>query len=148
MPEEASSADAAPGVTPTNEANVAADWENLVGHLQLQSNGFDSYTLLSIFNDFGETEQTNQFFDENDQPKLSVFSYHHFPHQTPEQVVQAVVMPELTSNTDFSLQPQEDFTAGLAYELSQGEMLRYLIVLPLSERSGSVLVLSDSLPEA
>jgi|GEM_PF-6655806 len=133
-------------VTPTDEAKIAADWENLVGHLQRQNEGFESFTLLDIFNFFGEPEQANQFFDENNQPKLDVSSFYHFPEQTPEQVLQTVVMPELTSNTGFELQPRENFPAGLVYQLLQGEMLRYLIIVRLNERSGSVLMLSDSLP--
>ncbi|MBT9317803.1 hypothetical protein [Leptothoe spongobia] len=55
-------------------------------------------------------------------------------------------MPELISNTGFDPQPQENFPAGLAYQLLQGEMLRYLIIVRLNEGSGSVLLLSESLP--
>ena len=55
-------------------------------------------------------------------------------------------MPEVTSNTGFDVQRQENVTAGLTYQLSQGDMLRYFIIVPLNERSGSVLILSNSLP--
>lgn len=131
--------------SPIDEAKIAADWENLAGYLGEQDDGFEFYDLLGIFRDFGEPEQVNQFFDENNQPKLDVSSFYLFPEQTPEQVLQTVVIPELTSNTDFDLQLQENVSAGLAYQLSQGEMLRYLIIVQLNERSGSVLMLSDSL---
>ena len=131
--------------SPIDEAKIAADWENLVGHLQSQNQGFDSLPLLDIFNFFGEPEQTKQFFDENNQLKLDVSSFYLFPEQTPEQVLRTVVIPELTSNTGFDLQPQDNVSAGLAYQLSQGEMLRYLIIVQLNERSGSVLMLSNSL---
>jgi hypothetical protein len=134
-----------PNVAPTDEAKIVADWENLVSHFQEQDDGFKGFTLLDIFENFGEPEQVNQFFDENNQPKLNVLSYYLFPKQTPEQVLQSVVMPELGSNTGFNLQRQEDFTAGWAYQLSQGEMLRYLIIVQLNEGSGSVLLLSSSL---
>ncbi len=134
-------------VTPTDEAKIAADWENLVGHLKDQDEGFEKTPLLEIFNLFGESEdQVNQFFDENGQPKLDVSSFYLFLTRTPEQVLQTVVMPELTSNKGFDLQPQENFPAGLAYQLLQGEMLRYLIIVRLSEGNGSVLMLSESLP--
>lgn len=130
--------------SPVDEAKIAADWENLVGHLEDQDEGF-GFTLLEIFNYFGEPEQVSQFFDENNQPKLDVSSFSHFPTQTPEQVLQTEVIPELTNNTDFDLQPQENVSAGLAYQLLQGEMLRYLIIVRLRDGEGSVLMLSDSL---
>ncbi|MEM8503800.1 MAG: hypothetical protein AAF716_11685 [Cyanobacteria bacterium P01_D01_bin.1] len=136
-----------PAITPPDEAKIAADWENFVDHLQLQDNGFEATTLLDIFGIFGEPEQAKQFFDDNDQPKLDVLSYYLFPEQTPEQVWQTVVTPGLSSDTSLKLQPQEDFTSGLAYQLLQGEVLRYLIIVRLNERSGSVLILSNSLPE-
>ena len=133
--------------SPIDEAKIAADWENWVSHLQRQNQeqGFESLPLLDVFNFFGEPEQVNQFFDENNQPKLDVSSFYLFPEQTPEQVLQTVVIPELTSNTGFDLQPQENVSAGLAYQLSQGEMRRYFIIVRLNERSGSVLMLSNSL---
>ena len=134
-----------PSTETNDEAKIAADWENLVGHLQSQDQGFASFPLLDIFNFFGEPEQTNQFFDENNQPKLDVSSFYLFPEQTPEQVLNTVVMPELTSNTGFELQLQENVSVGLTYQLSQGEMLRYLIIVQLNERSGSLLMFSDSL---
>ena len=133
-------------VTPTDEVKIAADWKNLVGNLKDQDEGL-GFTLFEIFDYFGEPGQVNRFFDENKQRKLDVSSFSHFPEQTPEQVFRDVVMPELTSNTGFDLQPQKNFPAGLAYQLLQGEMLRYLIVVRLNERSGSVLMLSESLPE-
>ncbi|NET48293.1 MAG: hypothetical protein F6K09_06120 [Merismopedia sp. SIO2A8] len=151
VPEVAPASDLTPEVpisetsdSPISEAKIAADWENLVGYLENQDEGF-GFTLFEIFDLFGETGQANQFFDENNQPKLDVSSFSHFPEQTPEQVLQTVVIPELTNNTGFELQPQENVSDGLAYQLSQGEMLRYLIIARLNERSGSVLMLSDSL---
>ncbi|MEL6902254.1 MAG: hypothetical protein AAFP07_14985 [Cyanobacteria bacterium J06606_4] len=128
-------------------ARVEVAWENFVGHVQRQSDGFSEMTLLEIFDIFGEPGQVNQFFDENSQPKLDVYAHHLFPEQAPEQILETVVMPEVNNSTDFDLQRQETFTAGLAYQLLQGEMLRYLIIVPLNERSGSVLLFSDSLPE-
>ena len=133
-------------VTPADEAQIEADWENLVGHLEDQDEGFADTPLLDIFTLFGESGQVNQFFDENNQPKLDVHSYYLFPTQTPEQVLQTVIMPELTSNTGFDLQPQDNFPVGQAYQLLQGEMLRYLIIVHLNDGSGSVLLLSESLP--
>jgi len=133
-------------VTPADAAKIAADWEHLVGYLEEQDDGLEFYDLLGIFSTFGKPGQVNQFFDENNQPKLDVFSFYHFTKQTPEQVLQAVVKPEITSNTGFEHQLQEDFSAGQAYQLSQGEMLRYLIIVRLNEGSGSVLILSHSLP--
>lgn len=134
-------------VTPAEEeAKFAADLDHLVGYLNDQDKGF-GFTLFEIFDLFGESaEQVNQFFDEDGQPKLDVVSFVHFPEQIPEQVVQTVVMPELASNTGFAPQLQETFSAGLAYQLLQGEMLRYLIIVKLNEGSGSVLMLSESLP--
>ena len=132
-------------VTPANEAQIAADWENLVGYFEDQDKGF-GFELSEIFDHFGESRPTNQFFDENNEPKFDVSSFYHFPEQTPEQVFQDVVMPELNSNTRFAPQPQENFRAGLAYQISHGEMLRYLIIVRLREGEGSVLVLSESLP--
>ncbi|NEQ54902.1 MAG: hypothetical protein F6K11_33065 [Leptolyngbya sp. SIO3F4] len=150
-PVDGTAPDASPGSDPTSVttaddgAKIAADLDYLVGYLKDQDKGF-GFTLFEIFDLFGESEeQVNQFFDENKQPKLDVSSFSHFPEQTPEQVWQTVVMPELTSNTDFDPQPQENVSAGLVYQLLQGEMLRYLIIVRLNEESGSVLMLSDSL---
>ena len=126
-----------------NETKITADWDHLVGYLEDQDAGF-GFTLFEIFDFFGETGQTNQFFDENHQPKLDVSSFSHFPAQTPEQV-QTKVIPELTNNTDFALQLQENVTAGQVYQLLHGEMLRYLIIVRLRDGEGSVLMLSDSL---
>lgn len=131
-------------VTPADEAKFAADWEHIVGYLEDQDEGF-GFTLFEIFDYFGKTEQVNQFFDANKQPKLDVSSFSHFPEQTPEQVLQTEVIPEINSNTGFELQPQENFAAGRAYQLLQGEMLRYLIIVRLREDEGSVLMLSESL---
>ena len=144
--------DAAPNNNPTSvtsadeEAKIAADWEHLVGYLQGQNEGLEKSDPLQIFNLFGEPGQVNQFFDENSQPKFDESSFSHFLTQTPEQVWQTVVMPELTSTTDFDLRLQENFSAGLAYQLLQGEMVRYLIIVKLSEGNGSVLMISESLP--
>ncbi|MDB9526297.1 hypothetical protein PN498_09895 [Oscillatoria sp. CS-180] len=132
-------------VMPGDEAQTVADWENLVGYFKDQDEGFEDTPLLDIFTLFGESGQVNQFFDENNQPKLVVSSYYLFPTQTPEQVLQTVVIPEITNNTGFDLQPQENFSAGRAYQLLQGEMLRYLIIVRLNEGSGSILMLSESL---
>ncbi|MEM9219634.1 MAG: hypothetical protein AAGD25_35550 [Cyanobacteria bacterium P01_F01_bin.150] len=126
------------------EAKIAADWENLVGYLEGQDEGF-GFTLLEIFDNFGETGQANQFFDENRQPKLDVSSFFHFPGQTPDQVLQTVVRPKLINNTGFALQSQENVAGKLTYQLSQGEMLRYMIIVRLREGEGSVLMLSNSL---
>ena len=139
-------------VTPNNEAQITADWENLVGHLQNQNDGFKSLNLSEIFTLFGEPGQINQFFYENNQgentqPKFDLLSYHLFSEQTPEEVLQTVVIPKLTNSPSFDLQPQVDFPAGLAYPLLQGEQLRYLIIVKLNEGSGSVLILSESLPD-
>ncbi|NEP76331.1 hypothetical protein [Okeania sp. SIO2G5] len=129
-----------------DEAKIAAEWDNLGGYLKEQDDGLEFYDLFGIFDTFGEPGQVNQFFDENNQPKLDVSSFHHFTKQTPEQIFQTVVMPELNNNTGFEPQLQENFAAGLAYQLLQGEMLRYMIIVPLNEGSGSVLLLSNSLP--
>ncbi|ESA35756.1 hypothetical protein N836_10480 [Leptolyngbya sp. Heron Island J] len=145
--------DAAPNNNSTSvtsaeeEAKIAADWEHLVNYLQGQNEGLEKSDPLQIFNLFGEPGQVNQFFDENSQPKFDDSSFSHFLTQTPEQVWQTVVMPELMSTTDFDLQLQENFSAGLAYQLLQGEMVRYLIIVKLSEGNGSVLMISESLPE-
>ena len=144
-PEAAPNSELTP-VTSTDEAKIAADWEHLVGYLKDQNEGLEKSDPLQIFNLFGEPGQVNQFFDENSQPKFDDSSFSHFLTQTPEQVWQTVVMPELTSNTGFDLQLQENFSAGLAYQLLQGEMVRYLIIVKLSEGNGSVLMISESLP--
>ncbi|MEL6161683.1 MAG: hypothetical protein AAFQ40_09950 [Cyanobacteria bacterium J06623_5] len=141
-----------PAVTPANEAKIAADWESFVGHLQLQDVGFESSTLLHIFKIYDDPDQTNQFFhekedeDEDRQPKLNVLSHYLFSEQTPEQIMQSVVVPGLSSDTSLKLQPQENFTAGLAHQLLQGEVLRYLIIVQFNGTNDSVLILSDSLP--
>ena len=154
VPATTSSSDpAAPtSVTPAEEQAkvVAAEWENLVGYLKDRDEGFVGFSLFDIFDSFGtpiQINQFNQFFkDANGDSEIYVFDYSHFPTQTPEQVLQTVVKPELESNTGFDLHPQETFSAGRAYQLSQGEMLRYLIIVSLRDGEGSVLILSESLP--
>ena len=145
-PETAPNANPTPVTTPAEQAKIAAaEWEHLVGYLESQDNGLDNSSPFQIFNLFGAPGQVNQFFDENDQPKFNILSFYLFPKQTPEQV-RDMVMPELSSNTGFDPQLQENFPAGLAYQLLQGEMLRYLIIVKLDEGSGSFLILSESLP--
>ena len=134
-------------VTTTDETKIAANWENFVGQLQRQSSGFESMSLLEILNLFGEPDQASQFFDASDRPKLDVVSYHLFPDRTPEQVLEAVVMPELNDREGFDWQPLQNVTSGLAYQILQGEALRYLTIVQLNERSGSVLIVSTSLPQ-
>lgn len=148
-----------PAITPPNEAKIAADWENFVGHLQLQNDSFESSSLLGIFRIYDVPGQIDQFFyeeedeDGNRRPKLNVLYKHLFEGQTPEQVLQTVVTPGFSSDTSFKLQPQENFSvqenfpAGVAYQLLQGEVLRYLIIVQFNEHNDSVLILSDSLPE-
>ena len=131
-------------VTSDDEAKFAADLEHLVGYLKDQDRGF-GFDLFQILDNFGETGQVNQFFYGENQPKLDVSSPYHFPEQTPEQVLQTVVIPELTSDTGFDPQPLENVSVGLVYQLLQGEMLRYLIIVRLREGEGSVLMLSESL---
>ncbi|MEL6232499.1 MAG: hypothetical protein AAFR24_21560 [Cyanobacteria bacterium J06627_3] len=134
------------GTAADEEAKVAAaEWEQLVGYFKDQDEGF-GLTLFETFDFFKKSEQQiDQFFDENNQPKLNVSSFYYFQEKTPEQVFRDVVMPELNNNKGFDLQPQENFPAGLAYQLLQGEVLRYLIIVGLSEDNGSVLLLSESL---
>ena len=147
-PEPASGAapnsDPTPVTSADDGAKIAADLEHLVGYLKAQDRGF-GFTLFQILDNFGETGQVNQFFYDENQPKLDVSSPYHFPEQTPEQVLQTVVIPELTSNTGFDPQLQENISVGLVYQLLQGEMLRYLIIVRLREGEGSVLLLSESL---
>ncbi|MEM7066574.1 MAG: hypothetical protein AAF572_25840 [Cyanobacteria bacterium P01_B01_bin.77] len=142
--ETAPNNDPIPVTSADDEAKFAADLEHLVGYLKGQDKGF-GFKLFDIFKNFGETGQANQFFYEEDQPKLNVSSFSHFPEQTPEQVLQTVVIPELTSSTGFDPQPSENVSVGLVYQLLQGEMLRYLIIVRLREGEGSVLMLSESL---
>lgn len=135
------------GTSADDEAKIAAaEWEQLVGYFKDQDEGF-GLTLFETFDFFKKSEeQLDQFFDENNQPKLDVSSFYYFQEKTPEQVLQDVVMSELNSNKGFDLQPQENFPAGLAYQLLQGEVIRYLIIVGLSEDNGSILLLSESLP--
>lgn len=153
------SSDAIPSALPSGEpsappseiplvdkATITEEWDNMIGHFQRQDDLIESSSLRFILDTYGELGQTDQFFDENGQPKLNDFTHYHFTRQTSEQVLETVIMPEVANNTGFDIQQQENFTAGLAYQLSQGDMLRYFIVVPLRDRSGSVLIVSDSLP--
>ncbi|MEM1308448.1 MAG: hypothetical protein AAGF98_02915 [Cyanobacteria bacterium P01_H01_bin.153] len=135
-----------PPGTPADEAQIDAEWEYLVGYLEDQDDGLENSSPFQIFSIFGDPVQVNQFFDENNKPKFDPSSFYLFPEQTPEQVFRDVVMPELNSKTGFDLQPQGNFPAGLAYQLLQGEMLRYLIIVRLGDGNDSVLMLSESLP--
>ena len=131
---------------PGNEAAlVAAALGNFVDHVQRQSDGFSEMPLLEIFNTFSP-EQANLFFDENDELKVNVSSYHHYTKQTPEQVLEDVIKPELTGQQSLALQPQENFSHGLAYQIVQGDIPRYLTIVRLNNRSGSLVILSDALP--
>ncbi|MEM9006335.1 MAG: hypothetical protein AAGE59_22755 [Cyanobacteria bacterium P01_F01_bin.86] len=134
-----------PPVTPTDEVKIAAELEHLADYFQAQDEGvFQESNPFQIFNIYAP-EQVNQFFDENNQPKFNESSFSHLETKTPEQVLETVVRPEIRRNTDFDLQPQENFPAGQAYQLSQGEMVRYLIIVGLGD-NGSFLMLSESLP--
>ncbi|MFK8184245.1 MAG: hypothetical protein AB8B99_12800 [Phormidesmis sp.] len=129
-----------------NDAAISAAWGSFIGYLQTQSGGFEGMSLLDIFSLFGEPNQVSDFFDENDQPKLDVSSYHLFPEQTPEAVVDAIIKPKLSNQSDFKLQPLKNLSPGLTYQILQGEAFRYLTIVRLNEDSGSVLIMSNSLP--
>ena len=132
-------------VTPADEAKIAAELEHLADYFQDQDEGvFQESTPFQIFKIYAP-EQVNQFFNEDDQPKFDESSFSHLETKTPEQVLETVVRPEIRRNTGFDLQLQENFPAGQVYQLSQGEMVRYLIIVGLGD-NGSFLMLSESLP--
>lgn len=141
---EAAPEDDPTSVTPIDEAKIAADWDHLVDYFQGQNDGLQKSNALQLFKIYAE-ELVDQFFD-TDKPKFDEPSFSHLETKTPEQVFETVVMPELESKTGFALQLQENFPAGQAYQLSQGEMIRYLIIVGLGEGNGSFLMLSESLP--
>lgn len=133
-----------------DEAAIAAAWESFTSSLQGQSDEI-GFNLLEIFEIFGEPEQVNQFFNENNQPRLEVSSYYFFPGRTPKGVVDEIIDPELSDQTDFELQPPQTFSSGLTYQISQGEAFYYLTIVEFNdgesnESSDSVLIISDSLP--
>lgn len=142
---EANNSDEGDVTNEGDEAAIAAAWENFIGYLQEQNSEF-GMPLLEIFSLFGEPEQANHFFDENNQPRLKVSSYHLFPEQTPEGIVDAIIEPELSNQPDVELQPLGNVSSGLTYQILQGEAFRYLTIVQLNEGSGSVLIMSDSLP--
>ncbi|MEM9151648.1 MAG: hypothetical protein AAGB19_14500 [Cyanobacteria bacterium P01_F01_bin.3] len=135
------------GQEATNEAALAAAWDNFLGHVQRQSDErLSKWPLLQIFNVFGEPGKGDLFFDENDMPKVNVSNHQLYPNQTPEQVLQAVIMPGLTNQQSLVIQRQDNFSQGLAYQILQGDTLHYLTIVRLNERNDSVLVLSDTAP--
>ncbi|MEO0771509.1 MAG: hypothetical protein AAFY72_19160, partial [Cyanobacteria bacterium J06649_4] len=105
-----------PTSTLPSEAKIAADWAGFVGYLQDQEAVSESSTLLQIFNIFANPGQIDQFFyeekdeDGNRQPKINVLYKHLFSEQTPEQILENVVMPGFGSDTSFKIQRQENFT--------------------------------------
>lgn len=146
VPDTAPSANPNPVTSAEEDARIAAEWEQLVGYLGDQDEGF-GFKLSEVFQNFGtsiQINQFNQFFkDEDGNSEIQVFGFSHFPSRTPDQVLQTVVMPELENNTGFDRQSEESFSAGQAYQLLQG---RYLIIVKLRDGEGSVLILSESLP--
>ncbi|PZO15515.1 MAG: hypothetical protein DCF25_13490 [Leptolyngbya foveolarum] len=67
-------------------------------------------------------------------------------HLSPEQVFEAVVNPELNDQKGFEVRDYGEFAGGPVYQVVQGEIVHYLNIVPLNERSGSVLIVSDRPP--
>ena len=103
-------------------------------------------SLQQILTLFGQPEQEDLFFDANQQPKTSVISYHLMEDKTPEQVFENVVKPELNDREGFEVRASGEFAGGPVYEVVQGEVVHYLNIVPLNERSGSVLIVGDRPP--
>ena len=132
----------------SNEAKVAAmaiAWDGFLGSLQ---SGLSGSSLQQILNLFGQPGQEDLFFDANQQPKTSVVSHHLLEDKTPEQVFEQSVEPELNEREGFEVRAYGEFAGGPVYEVVQGEVVHYLNIVPLNERSGSVLIVSDRPPGA
>lgn len=129
-----------------NEAKVAAmaiAWDGFLGSLQSSLSGSSLQQILTLF---GQPEQEDLFFDANQQPKTSVISYHLMEDKTPEQVFEKVVKTELNDQEEFEVRVYGEFAGGPVYEVVQGEVVHYLNIVPLNERSGSVLIVGDRPP--
>lgn len=132
----------------SNEAKVAAmaiAWDGFLGSLQ---SGLSESSLQQVLNLFGQPGQEDLFFDANQQPKTSVVSHHLLEDKTPEQVFEQSVEPELNEREGFEVRVYGEFAGGPVYEVVQGEVVHYLNIVPLNERSGSVLIVSDRPPGA
>ncbi|MEO1397014.1 MAG: hypothetical protein AAFV90_29400 [Cyanobacteria bacterium J06634_5] len=132
-----------PLLTEGDVAAMAAVWEGFLVGLQ---SGLSEFSLQEILSFFGQPGQEDLFFDDNQQPTVSVVSYHLLEDKTPEQVFEEVVNPELNAQQGFDVQVYGDFAGGPVYEVMQGEIVHYLNIVPLNERSGSVLIVGDRPP--
>lgn len=141
--ENEKSGQSSPQLNEATVADMAAAWDGFLVSLQ---SGLSESSLQQMLNLFGQPGQENLFFDANQQPKTSVVSYHLLADKTPEQVFEAVVNPELNDQKGFEVRDYGEFAGGPVYQVVQGEIVHYLNIVPLNERSGSVLIVSDRPP--
>lgn len=130
----------------SNEAEIAAMatvWEGFLGSLQ---NGLSESSLQQILSLFGQPGQEDLFFDANQQPKISIVSHHLLDDKTPEQVFEEVLNVGLDEQEGFEVRDYGEFAGGPVYEVMQGEVVHYLNIVPLNDRSGSVLIVCDRPP--
>ncbi len=131
---------------PANEADVAemaAIWD---GFLSSLPSGLAQSSLQQILSLFGQPGQEELFFADNQQPKTSVVSHYLLEDKRPDQVFEEVVHPQLNDQQGFEIQAYGEFAGGPVYQITQGEIVHYLNIVPLNERSGSVLIVGDRPP--
>jgi hypothetical protein len=125
-----------------------AELQEFLMLLRENAAGFgESWSLPEILEIFGEPGQLDLFLNTDQQLHPEIVEYRLFPDQTPEQVLEEIVMPELVDRRGFELREHEEFANGKVYEVRKGwRFVQYIHIVPLNPGSGSVLVIWNQLP--
>jgi hypothetical protein len=142
--------------TRTSETEVAASESPVLGEsqvfmalLQEHPDRFgEHWSLQEILEFFGEPGQAEQLLDHNQQPLSQIEAYHLFPEKTPQEILEEIVLLELTEQQDFDVQPIAHLGGGMIYEIHKNqESTLYANIVPLNPGSGSLLVIFSTLPD-
>lgn len=107
---------------------------------------FTTYSLLEILELFGQPGQIELFFNPQGEQKPGILEFQVFPDQSLEQVIQDVVQPELGDRQGFTLQEQQADGNSKVFAVTKQGFTRYIQLLSLNARSGTLLVVWDRLP--
>lgn len=86
------------------------------------------------------------FFNQQAEQKPGILEFQVFPDKSSEQVIQEVVQMELGDRQGFTLQEQQSYGTSNMFAATKHGFTRYVHVVPLNARSGSLLVIWDRPP--
>ncbi|AFZ18789.1 hypothetical protein Mic7113_3018 [Allocoleopsis franciscana PCC 7113] len=109
-------------------------------------NNFTTYSLLEILELFGQPGQIELFFNQQEEQKPGILEFQVLPDKSLEQVIQEIVQIELGDRQGFTLQEQQSYGSNKVFAATKHGFTRYIHVVPLNARSGSLLIIWDRPP--